>query len=174
VNTCTVSLASSSFVPPPSFLTPCLQFTFNLDRAFGFYMWKIVALQLLITAMSWPVPFLPPELFIERANLAIALFLASVAFMFVLGESIPKVSYLTILDKMVLWNFCLLFFAVAESFVAYLIHRPEYGNSPANAHRLDFVVRFLLPPLCVGGTGFVCFYGLKQRAVGRPFKATAV
>ena len=77
--------------------------------------------------------------FPDRLNTSITLILASVAFLYVASESLPKISYLTLLDKMMLFSFIMLFATALESFVSYILivwaHRPA-AASPVSFRRV--------------------------------------
>ena len=73
--------------------------------------------------------------FPDRLNTSITLILASVAFLYVASESLPKISYLTLLDKMMLFSFIMLFATALESFVSYILI--VWAHRPAAAYWVD-------------------------------------
>ena len=84
----------------------------RLTRRYGFYLWKIMLLVWMIACMSWSTFLvkgedgrIDSESFIERLNYTAALLLAAVSFLYISQESIPRLSYLTSLDTMILFSF---------------------------------------------------------------------
>ena len=94
----------------------------RLTRRYGFYLWKIMLLVWMIACMSWSTFLvrsedgrIDPEAFIERLNFTAALLLAAVSFLYISQESIPRLSYLTSLDTMILFSFFNLFGVMVET-----------------------------------------------------------
>lgn len=94
----------------------------RLTRRYGFYLWKIMLLVWMIACMSWSTFLVrsedgrvDPEAFIERLNFTAALLLAAVSFLYISQESIPRLSYLTSLDTMILFSFFNLFGVMVET-----------------------------------------------------------
>ncbi len=83
--------------------------------------------------------------FAERLNLLVTLFLASVAFLYVVNDKIPLVSYLTLLDKITLSSFFLLFIMAVESFVVHVLGAPDHGNDETSARQIDWWAARLFP-----------------------------
>ena len=54
-----------------------------------------------------------------RLSYASSLLLASVAFLYISAESIPKLPYLTTLDQMILYGFLNLFLVMTETYIAF-------------------------------------------------------
>ncbi len=119
-----------------------LLFVFLYTRLSSYYLYKVVALQVALACLSWPIFFLEPTDFNSRFTIVLTLLLSSVAFLFVINDAVPKVPYLTTLDKVVLWNFFLLFLGGSESFIVYLLASPRFHENLPLAERV--VLLFLL------------------------------
>ena len=119
-----------------------LRFTVKLRRRSGFYVYKVLMINVIMTVWSWCVFWLPPEDISARMDISLTLFLASVAFLFVVSDKLPKVDFLTSLDKIILFSFGLLFLSALESFVAFV--------SPSDtANDIDWYCRFVFPAVFV-------------------------
>ena len=70
---------------------------------------------------SWLSFLMPASMIEERLNLIITLFLAEVAFCFVINAELPKVPYLTLLDGVILGSFVMLFMAGWQCAIAYIL-----------------------------------------------------
>jgi hypothetical protein len=75
-------------------------------------------------------------------NILLTIFLASVAFLFVISDSIPRVDYLTIMDISILMGFLLLFLEGGAVFLSYVVGKNE---SSSVADDIDRVSRFFFP-----------------------------
>lgn len=97
-------------------------FCVYVHRKAAYYFYKIMLIILLLVLISEFTFFMDVvDDFPDRLNTSITLILASVAFLYVASESLPRISYLTVLDKMMLFSFIMLFMTALESFVAYVL-----------------------------------------------------
>ena len=83
-----------------------------MHRNFMYYVWKVLCIVVLLVISSWTV--FAQEIhddFADRLSTILTLFLAAVAFLYVVNDSLPKVSYLTLLDKIMLLAFLFIFLA---------------------------------------------------------------
>ena len=67
--------------------------------------------------------------FADRINICLTLILAAVAFLYVVGESLPKVPYLTLLDKLMLISFFFIFLGVSNSHLSKHLFRENLINA---------------------------------------------
>jgi len=92
-----------------------------MERNYGYYVWHMFLPIFLITLMSVTTFVVPLHLVAERCGVILTLLLTSVAFKFVVGQGLPKISYNTFLDTYVLASFIVLtFIALGVAFVGYL------------------------------------------------------
>ena len=68
-----------------------------------------------MVSWSWVVYLFEPSDLSSRTSTTLTLFLAAVAFVFVVNDGLPKVPYLTIMDKFTLAAFLAVFSSGAES-----------------------------------------------------------
>jgi hypothetical protein len=67
--------------------------------------------------------------------------LTVVAYQFVAGQNLPRVGYLTLIDKIMVISFLLLAITVLESYIV-----SRYGEDERDqAHRIDETARWLFP-----------------------------
>ncbi|HEV2855179.1 MAG TPA: hypothetical protein VHC97_20460 [Thermoanaerobaculia bacterium] len=102
-----------------------LQFDVKITRRVGYYLWKIMFVMVMLVALSWAVFLIDPSDIGNRMAVSITLLLAAVAFSFVTGSLIPRISYLTLLDLYVLSCYVLLFLAPAESLIVYRLRAQD-------------------------------------------------
>ncbi|KAK7116118.1 hypothetical protein V1264_001857 [Littorina saxatilis] len=81
--------------------------TYAIRRA-GFFVWNVLAIMVLISSLSLCTFAVERTLPQNRLQLSFTLVLTGIAFKFVVGQSLPKISYLTILDKYILGSMALM------------------------------------------------------------------
>jgi len=98
-----------------------LRFNIPMTRTSSYFFWKVMFISYLMTFLSWTQYTLDPGDFGTRMSIMLTLFLAAVAFMFVIGDSLPKIPYLTCMDKFLFSNFMSLFvICIEDAIVNYL------------------------------------------------------
>lgn len=100
-----------------------------LSRNYGFYLWRVFAIQAAIVVLSWLVFVHEPTDIASRMSFSLTLFLAAVAFSFVITGLIPHISYLTLLDEFMLFGYGLIFLTAVVNAVVYSLQR----RAPASA-----------------------------------------
>jgi len=118
-----------------------LVLTIDLDRQSGFYLWKILLPLLIIVALSWSVFWMVEDRFGMRVRVSATGILTIVAFQFVASQNLPRIGYLTLMDKVMVISFLLLAVTVLQS---YIVSRFQDGH-PQTALRIDVVSRWLFP-----------------------------
>ncbi len=92
-------------------------FTMSLPmaREGAFYSWKLILPLVLIVFMSWAVFWADPKELSDRVGLTFTAILTVVAFQFLISDQLPRVSYQTYMDLLLLTSFVFMIFTVAES-----------------------------------------------------------
>jgi hypothetical protein len=124
-----------------------LEGAFEARRHLGFYVGKAFVSVAIIVFMSWVVFWLGPEHVGPRLSVAVTSMLTLVAYRFLLGQSLPPVSYLTRLDYFLLGATVLVFVAliqVAATTVTSAGERRDRGIALNRLSRWAFPVAFLL------------------------------
>jgi hypothetical protein len=133
---------------PKAFPRPGLEpvagftFTFEADRETGYFIWKVIVPLILIVAMSWIVFWIDPAEKGTQINVAITAMLTLIAYRFAIGSTLPKISYLTQLDKFILASTLLVFASIVEVIITYILASHE---KLAQARALDNWARWLFP-----------------------------
>ena len=76
-----------------------------VKRNINYFIFKIIIPVFLILAISWSVMWIPPNQVESRLTTSIVALLALIAYNFVFNEDIPKLSYLTSLDRYILLSY---------------------------------------------------------------------
>jgi hypothetical protein len=90
-------------------------FEFEVHRLKGFYIIKVLLPLIMIIFMSWIIFFIEPVHVGPKISVAITAMLTLIAYRFLLGNLLPKISYLTRLDYFLLGSAFLVFAALIET-----------------------------------------------------------
>ena len=118
-----------------------LVLTIDVKRKAGFYLWKVMLPLFIIVALSWSIFWMLDEKFGIRVRTSATGILTVVAYQFVAAQNLPRVGYLTLIDKVMVISFLLLAVTVFES---YLVSRDETEGREM-AHKIDRTCRWLFP-----------------------------
>ena len=120
-----------------------IEITIPIQREYGFYMKKIMLILSILCITGWTIIYI--DEFVERLNIASALLLAAIAFLYIVNEAIPKLSYLTAIDTMILSCFFNLFLGIAVSFGVYWLNRKSREGYEDIAFIVNEIGFYLLP-----------------------------
>ena len=120
------------------------EFDFELTarRLAGFYIWRVVVPLLLIIFMSWTVFYIDPNELESQITISVTSILTVIALQFTFVGILPKVSYLTRLDKFIQGATILIFLALIESITTSAL---TLGGKHALARRFDNWSRIIFP-----------------------------
>lgn len=114
-----------------------------VSRNSAFYVWRIFFPTVLVMAMSFAVYFVQiPELY-HRVALCLSCLLACIATQFAISFNIPKISYLTVVDRVYLLTYASLALGAAVSVLEHALH----GRRHPGLNRLNRMARWAVPLL---------------------------
>jgi len=122
-----------------------------------YYITRIMSVIVFVLMMAGGVFFAAPEDFNDRFNLTLTLFLTAVAFHFVVGSELPKISYATRLDKFIGFMYLLLFATAIEHVVV-----ARLSEDAGKKTDLSAIISFY-SVLAIGSIWFL--WPLKNRAL---------
>ena len=132
-----------------------LSFEIKVAREWGFYVWKIFVPLFIIVAISWVVFWMGSETIGRRAGVSVTGILTVIAYQFIVAASIPRVSYLTILDKFILLSVVMIASTLVVSVtVDGLKSRGRDGDA------VDRICRWVFPLAYYGTIAFVVIQSL--------------
>jgi hypothetical protein len=113
----------------------------EIGRKLGFYLWKIILPLMTLVCVSWIVFWMSGERLARRAGVSMTGLLTVVAYQFVISESLPRVAYLTIMDKLMLLSFITIAATLVVNFIVEMnaIRESDWGD------RIDRSCRWLFP-----------------------------
>jgi hypothetical protein len=125
-----------------------LEFTVNVQRRIGYYLWKVVLPVLIITAISWVVFWMNSDTLGRRAGISSTGMLTVIAYQFIIAGSLPRFPYLTILDKIALLALVLIPLTMAVNLITVRMTKEA-------RHKFDRACRILFPAAVVIGLGTI-------------------
>jgi hypothetical protein len=77
----------------------------DIERNSAFYIYKIIVPVFLILSIAWFVLWIPTPYLDARLTTSVVAFLSLIAYIFVFSDDIPKLNYLTALDKYIFLSY---------------------------------------------------------------------
>ena len=119
-------------------------FEFHIRRRYSYYLTNIVFMMFLISLLSFTTFFIDPDSTGDRLSVILTLLLTAVTFKFVVSQSLPPVSYLTVLDWYVLTSVIFIFAVALENSIVSKIKtvdgRKLFDNLSCGIASLSFVL----------------------------------
>jgi len=137
--------------------SPYLNVELTYKRLPNYYFYKIflpVFVLFLISLCSFFIPYKEIE---SKLTLTVVIFLALIAYIFVIDENIPKLSYMTLLDYFVLISFIFTSLPIAIAIFGYKMHINE--NILINKFKFIPLFTFLLYLISIS---YIFFYHSKN------------
>ncbi|MFC1946728.1 hypothetical protein ACFLXY_02275 [Chloroflexota bacterium] len=121
---------------------PYIEANIEIERKFGYHVWKIFLPLFLIISISWSVFWVGKENVGSRLSLSLISLLTVISFNFFVSTNLPKISYLTFMDYYVIGIYIFMTLAVIEVLTTYLIS--NYGKEVI-ASRINLHSRWVFP-----------------------------
>jgi hypothetical protein len=104
-----------------------------IERNYSYYIFKIILPIIIILFISWSVLWIRPKEIEARLTVSIVCLLSLIAYTFIIDKDIPKLSYLTIMDYVVLVSY---FFSVLPTIQTIFVH--NHINKKTNTAGLEY------------------------------------
>lgn len=125
-----------------------LTLTINGTRIPTYYVYRVFLPLLLVVAMSWIVFWVPVGKLEFQIGLGATAMLTTIAFALSISAKLPDLSYLTILDKMLIWALMLVFMSMVVALMTELL---ATSGRETLARRANIASRALFPLLLATG-----------------------
>lgn len=119
-----------------------LALTIDAKRDQDYYVYRVLLLLGFVVAMSWIIFWIPPSRFEFQIGLGATAMLTVIAFNLSVSSSLPRLGYLTIMDKILAVSIGLVFLTIVEALVTGLLVLKKQEEL---AVKIDKVSRFLFP-----------------------------
>jgi hypothetical protein len=120
-------------------IVPSVIFEFEAHRLVNFYIIKVLVPLILIVFMSLIVLFIDPTQMGPRFSIAITAILTLIAYRFLLGNLLPKISYLTYMDYFLFGSMFLVFGVLVETST---VARYIINDNKTQALQIDYWTRW--------------------------------
>lgn len=119
-----------------------LEIIFIIERYFDYFLFKIILPIFLILILAWSTFWISAREIESRLTVSVVCFLSLVAYTFVIDESIPKLSYLTVMDVIVLLAYI---FSAIPTFQSIKSFRLLKNNNEQNSMDFDKKYQKIIP-----------------------------
>ena len=120
----------------------------TLSRQSANFIWKVIFPLIVLVLLMWAVFWLEVDNLSERLNLAFIGVLTIVAYQFLIDGTMPRISYFTFTDAVLLYSFVIMCMAIFESLMVYSLYRA--GHKPM-AERVDLIAQWVFPIIYFAG-----------------------
>mmetsp|Transcript_20065 Transcript_20065/g.28999 ORF Transcript_20065/g.28999 Transcript_20065/m.28999 type:complete len:445 (-) Transcript_20065:280-1614(-) len=115
-----------------------MEFRVDVRRAYFFYTAKIMTVIFIVMLLMVSTFYIPVDDLSDRLGMGVTLFLTAVAFQFVTNDSLPELSYLTTLDKLIGFMYLTLTLGMLENVLVYQYEAlRDYENGFMTAYILS-------------------------------------
>lgn len=123
------------------------QVVISVNRAAGFYIWKICLPIFALVLIALVVPWVPHDEMESRVVLSITTLVAVTTYSIIVNGDLPKLPYLTVIDSWMLWSFIVIVFVtMGNVLVAQTAHRKKTVHE-----RFDAACRWAVPLVFLAG-----------------------
>ncbi len=129
-------------------------FSFNIKRHIGYYLWKVIIPLTLIIMMSWSVFYIDPNRLEASVGLSATSILTLFAFQFTISTHLPKIAYLTRMDKFTMGCSILILLALIEGITTSYLANIDKRET---ALKVDYFSRVAFPIAYIGICIFAFF-----------------
>ena len=116
-----------------------IQINFYVERNYNYFLTKILIPIFLILIISWSVFWIRPSFIEPRLTVSIVCLLSLIAYNFVVDDDLPKLSYLTVMDIMILLSY---FFSTLPTLITIFNHVQKNDEI---ALKVDKMARIFIP-----------------------------
>jgi len=135
-----------------------ITFLHKFERNSTYYFFKVILPIIIILIVSWGVFWIKPAELESRLTVSIVCLLSLIAYTFIIDNDVPKLSYLTFMDYIVLTSY---FFSVIPTiqtiYIHYLVNKTSNAKLIKDVEIFDSYCRKYVPLAYVGFI-FVIFY----------------
>jgi len=116
------------------------KYKMTAERQSNYFVWVVMFSLSLIVMMAWSVFWIDPSELGPQIGISTATVIALIAFRFAISNDLPRIPFLTVMDKFILFSTLLIFLALGESIIVSKIAR---GGNVSLARRIDEHARWV-------------------------------
>lgn len=118
-------------------------------------IWKVIFPLIILVLLMWSIFWMDIDALSDRLNIAFIGILTIVAYQFLVDGNMPRISYFTFTDSVLLYSFLVMCLTVLESLILYSMCQ---NNHRARAEKLDLIAQWAFPFIYFGGIAASYFY----------------
>ena len=138
------SVKSRAATHRAGFVMTLLCLELHISRKYTFYHEKVIAPLLFLTLGAFFMQLVPPEAIEDRMNATFTLLVAAMTLLNTISDTLPKIDFLTVVDKAIYLTLTTLLWLGFESWVVYTI---SWIRDPLLARQVDVVLGLGMPLL---------------------------
>jgi hypothetical protein len=119
----------------------------DIERRSGYYFWKIILPLLIIVGVAWSTFWLTRDVLAQRQRQVATAVLTLVAFQFSAVADLPRVSYLTLMDRVMMLSYLV----IGLTFVTNVLSSRRYRQHPDLGLAFDRKGRWIFPAVYFAG-----------------------
>ncbi|WP_197530797.1 hypothetical protein [Bythopirellula polymerisocia] len=119
-----------------------IRLNITLERQSANIVWKVIVPLIVLVLLMWAVFWMEVDNLSDRLNVAFIGILTIVAYQFLIDGTMPRISYFTFTDTVLLYSFLVMCLAIVESLILYSLCKA--GRKEA-AERLDRAAQWAFP-----------------------------
>jgi len=123
-------------------------FTITLQRESASIVWKVILPLIILVLLMWAIFWMEVDNLSDRLNVAFIGILTIVAYQFLIEGTMPRISYFTFTDTVLLYSFVVMCLSIFESLIIYSMC--QAGHKVAAA-RVDHAARWAFPIIYFAG-----------------------
>ena len=111
-------------------------------RDYNYYIFKICLPILLILSVAWSALWLSPKEIETQVTITVVCLLSLIAYNFIIDKDLPKLSYLTFMDKFILTSY---FYAGLPTFISIIGNNNLKKGKNIIVSRISFYSKTFIP-----------------------------
>ena len=111
-------------------------------------IWKVLAPMVILVSLMWAVFWMDIHDLSDRLNVSFIGILTIVAYRFLIDGTMPRISYFTLTDTVVLYSFVIMCLTILESLIVVSLSRADRDSI---ARRVDVTAQWLFPVVYFSG-----------------------
>ncbi|WOO42405.1 hypothetical protein [Rubellicoccus peritrichatus] len=114
----------------------------DMKRKSANIIWKVIVPLIILVSMMWAVFWMNTDDLPDRLNISFIGILTIVAYQFLIDGNMPRISYFTFTDAVLLFSFVIMVGTIFQSLIVYNLSK---NGRQAIAHRIDVISRCGFP-----------------------------
>jgi hypothetical protein len=125
-----------------------IRFKITLERQPANIVWKVIVPLIVLVLLMWAVFWMEVDNLSDRLNVSFIGILTIVAYQFLIDGTMPRISYFTFTDTVLLYSFLVMCIAIVESLILYSLCKAGHREA---AEKVDRAAQVAFPIIYFAG-----------------------